>query len=179
MTLNYDFDEEDQIRWYQYSFNENPKALKARRLHTVKWSALYVCVATAIFLFFGTYTAAVIGYGLAAVLTFATLREYNQRIDAAVKQVVAADPQLKGQLGHCQLTLSDVGMREVTPRTDKTFEWQSVIDAFRDGDYVFVRVATREHAMIPRRSYSGPVPFEEVPQTIHALKQKYLYQRRA
>src|SRR5262249_16516678 len=121
MTLNYDFDEEDQIRWYQYSFKEKPRAGKARRLHLVKWSTLYVCVGTAIFLFFETYTAAVIGYGLAAVLTFASLREYDQRVDAAVKKVIAADPQLKGQLGHYQLTLSEVGMREVTPRSDKTF----------------------------------------------------------
>jgi hypothetical protein len=174
MTLNYDFNEEDLFRWYQYSLKASPIVRKARRLYVVRWLMLYVCVATAIVLFFQTYIAAFICYSLAVVFTFTALHNFDQRMDAATKEVAAEDPLFKKYLGHCQLKLSEVGVREVTPASDKTFEWQSVIGALRDGDYVFVRVATGEDAMIPRQSYSGPVPFEEIPQAVRGLKQKYL-----
>ena len=175
MKLNYDFNEEDHFHWYQYSIKASPIARKARRRYVVRWFALYVCVATAIVFCIPTYTAAFIGYGLAIVLTFTALRDYDQRLDAAIKEVAAADPQRNGNLGQHQLTLSDVGMREVTPTTDTTVEWEKVIDALRYGDYVFVLVSTKEvaaAAVISRRSYSGPVPFDEIPQAIQDLKQK-------
>jgi hypothetical protein len=173
MTLSYDFTEEDLSRWYQHSFRASPRLRIARKQHVVIWFGVYVCLASAAVLVFQTYTAGFIGYGLAAVFTFITWRGYDQRIGAALK-AAAADPQVKGSFGQVQLTLSAAGMREVTPATDSTVKWQSVMDAVRDGDYVFVRLATGQAAVIPRRSYSGPVAFNEIPQAITDFKQKHI-----
>jgi hypothetical protein len=176
MTLSYDFTEEDLSRWYQYSFRASPRSRIARKQHVVIWFAVYVCLASAAVLVFQTYPAAFIGYGLAAVFTFTTWRGYDQRIDIALK-AQAADPQVKGSFGQVQLTLSAAEMREVTPATDSTVKWQSVMDVVRDGDYVFVRLATGQAAVIPRRSYSGPVAFDEIPQAIIDFRQKHIAER--
>ena len=137
------------------------------------WSAVYMCLATAAFLAFQTSTAAVAGYGLAAVCAYATWLIYNDRIATALR-AHAADPQLKGCLGQARLTLSDIGMREVTQAADALIKWPGVIDAVQDGDYVFVRLSTGQAAVIARRSYSGPVPFEEIPRIILDFKQKHI-----
>jgi hypothetical protein len=65
-------------------------------------------------------------------------------------------------------------MREVTQAADATIKWPGVIDAVRDGDYVFVRLTTGQAAVIARRSYSGPVPFDDIPRVISEFKQQHI-----
>lgn len=173
MTLSYDIDEEGVFRWQEYSFRTSPAAGIARRRHMVFWSAVYICLATAVFLPFRTPTVALVSYGLAAVCSYATWLVYNDRIAKGLR-AHAADPRLKGCLGHAELTLSDVGMREVTQAVDSLVKWSGVIDAVQEGDHIFVRLSTGQAAVIARRSYSGPVPFEEIPRIIRDFKQKHI-----
>ena len=172
MTLHYEITEEDLFRWYQYSFNASPTSRTARRRHVLFWLAVYFCLASAAVLAFQTCTAALVGYGLAVIFTFTTRLVYNGRIQDALK-AQAAGPLVKGSLGQAELTLSELGIREVTVAADSTLRWQAVVDAVQDGDHIFVRLSTGQAAVISRRSYSGPVAFEHLPELICGFKQKH------
>ena len=58
MTLNYNVNEEDLFRWYQYSFRASPVPRAARKRHMLFWFAAYVSFASVVVLAFQTYTAA-------------------------------------------------------------------------------------------------------------------------
>lgn len=170
MTLTYKVEEKDLLSWYRYSVKKSPLWVAARKRYIAFWGAVFIGLASAAVLAFQTYPAAVVGYGLAAVLTFSTWKAYDVRTDNALK-AFAWDPLVKGSFGPAELTISELGLREVTPAADASLKWQSVIDAVRDGDYVFVRLSTGQAAVISRRSFAGPVPFEDIPKVITDFKQ--------
>jgi hypothetical protein len=80
---------------------------------------------------------------------------------------------LEGGYGHIRLTLSDEGLREVTPATESIAKWSSVTGVIHDADRIIVRLATGQAAVINGRSYSGPVPFQELPRLISEFRKQF------
>jgi hypothetical protein len=64
----------DLFHWCRYSFRASPRSRTVRRQHVVTWFTVYVCMASATVLAFQTYTAALVGFGLAAIFTVTTWR---------------------------------------------------------------------------------------------------------
>ena len=172
MTLSYDYKADDLACWLRHHLRSSPSARRGRVLVTFAWFALFATLASCVAYYFGSFVVSLACYSLVVLFTFLAWRSYDRVVERTVR-AKAADPQLQGGYGPIQLTLSEEGLREVTPTTDSLARWSGVSDVIRDSDHIYVRLATGQAAIISRRSYSGPVPFDEIPRAIDELRKRH------
>jgi hypothetical protein len=115
---------------------------------------------------------AIIAFAVAAIASYRLSPWYERQVDRALKNQIA-DPQIQGIFGAYQLTLSDEGVRDVGQTGESFCKWSGVAEVVTHGDYIFIRVVSGVAFVISRRSYSGAVPFEELPQVIEEFRKKY------
>jgi hypothetical protein len=161
VTIEYDFGPEDLAAWHRYYLKSSPGFRRNHRFQTVLWTVVFVSVATAQFLNYRTWMAAAIAYGLTAFCSILVWLSYDLTIERGIR-AFATDPQHQGGFGRVQLTLSEEGLREVTPVTDTLVKWSLVTGVIVDKDRIFIRLSSGQAAVINARSYSGPVPFREL-----------------
>ena len=99
---------------------------------------------------------------------------FDQHVEQQLRRS-ASDPTVRGSFGEHRLTLSDEGLREVTPAIESLAKWQSVTDVVVDNGHIYVRLASGQAAVINRLSYSGAIAFEQIPQVIHEYRQKHAF----
>jgi len=129
-------------------------------------------VAAVISLYFKTWPIGVGAFAFATIVSLFGGYAYDRQIEYTIARQVA-DPQLAGSFGAHHLTLSEAGLREVTPATDSLVRWDSVTDVVTEADHIFVRLVTGQAAIISRQSYAGPVAFDDIPRVIDEFKTKY------
>jgi hypothetical protein len=172
MTLTYNYTADDLVSWQLHYLRSSAPARRSRSLHIATWFSVLISFASFSVLYFQTYTAAVLGYSIAAVFTVYIWRGYDRQVEGTLRSH-AADPQLRGSFGPVQLTLSEDGMREVTPAIDSFVRWNFVTEVVSDTDRIFVRLCTGQAAVISRSSYAGPVPFDDMPKVIDDFRRRH------
>ncbi len=173
VTLSYEFTRDDAVAWWANRIRASTVARRSRIRQTLQWSAVYLGFATVLVFFFRNATSAIVLYPIAAFLAVLTWTNYTHLVDTHLQEQ-AADPKAQGAYGQVTLTLSDQGLREVTPATDSFVKWSSVTSVIRSQDRLFLPLTTGQAAVIPRRSYSGPIPFDNLPEFIERLRVKSL-----
>lgn len=175
MTLTYEFSREDLLHWYRHFHSSSPGVRSQRSRFIVSWSVGFFGLALLISvpaLASESWPLVIPALMLASGFSFATPLWFDRRIEQAL-QALANDPRLEGSFGPVKLSITDEGLREVTPATDSLVRWTSITDVIADIDHIYVRLTTGEAAVISRQSYSGPVSFNEIPKVIDEFRQRH------
>ena len=170
MTLSYDFGRDDLLAWYRHYHKSSTTGERARSRYIACWVGALLGGAILLTSIFRSWPAAALAFGLSIALCFAVPRWYDREVESQLKSM-ADDPQLQGSYGRHQLILTDEGVREITPVTDSLSKWPSITDVVPEGGRIFVRLASGHAAVICRQSYSGPVPFEDLPRVINQYRE--------
>jgi hypothetical protein len=169
MTFGYRFEPEDWVRWCLYSTRRSNGARQRRVVSIIVSCAAYF--AGAFFLvdeWHGPWTVA-IALTFAIVLCILTPRYIDRRIERSFREQ-ASSPQLKGSFGAYRLTVSAAGLLEDGPAVRSEVGWENVSEIAKEDDHVFILLSTGQAAVISRRSYDGPIAFDELPKAVSALR---------
>jgi hypothetical protein len=172
VTLSYDVGQDDLKCWHRYYLKGTQKLYGSRSRFITSWSALYLGVAASVSLCMQTWPAAIVSFGIAIVLCSYTGSWHDGQIERHVQRL-SGDPRVKGIFGSRQLILSEAGLREISPVVDSWVKWDSVREPVIEDDHILIPLANGSAAVISRKSYSGPIPFEEVPAVIANFKEKH------
>jgi hypothetical protein len=172
VTITYDLNEDDMVAWHRYWLRTSTVARRSRVWRGVQVFAAFCFSVAFVFTHFPVFWASLVSGALVVALIIFIWRGLDELI---LKQLRAnaSDPQLRGSFGRIRLTLSDEGVRELTPAAESFAKWDSVTEVSGSEGRIFIRLNNGAAAIISKISYSGPVPFDELQGVIVEHRKKF------
>ena len=172
MTFRYTFDADDMASWLLYYLRTSPKRRRGRLSFAFAYFVLAATIASCFFYYSLSLKAFAIGVAATVLFSLFGWFQYKQIVESKIREQ-ARQPHLQQSYGLVEMTLTEEGIREVTPVIDLLMKWQGVTEVIRERDYVYIRHSSGQTVIVSRRSYHGPVPFEELPRVVEEFRKKH------
>jgi hypothetical protein len=167
MLIKYTLTTDDLLAWYQYLHFELSEGKQARSRFGLTRSAIILALGIAAAAFIGQWLVLVVAVVAAVASPFYFWSRYDAHIHAQFGTFVS---QLEPLCGAHELTVTGDGLHNLHPLGESRLSWNSFSNCATVEGRLFIVMIIGSAYIINSTSYSGPVPFSELPEAIKRLR---------